>query len=163
MSGQDSASNVLGAPTASGDRQRLNAMDRALNAIDSGLRLSGQTGFKTQMIVCLSGGIDVYRLRTSLDRVSKIYPIITARLVDAPTVGGPYWQFRPQAECTLHHTQLETDLPEALFDATAQLLTEPNDLSDSDPVPRLTAPSRVLFSDERSSILDGKRRYPSEV
>jgi len=134
MSGEDSALNVVGSRTISGDRQRLNAMDRALNAIDSELRSSGQTGFQTQMIVCLSGGIDVSRLQTSLDRVSKLFPVITAHLVDAPTVGDPHWQFRPEAECTLHHTQLETDHPEALFNATAQLLTEPNDLSESDPV-----------------------------
>ncbi len=121
-----------GGPLA--ERQRLNAADRALLAVNQSLHEQGAAGFETQMFLELAGRVSVDGLRGAIARLSRQYPVIAARLVDAEEQGGPFWRFRAGAHCAVREETLASPQGEAMLDCAAQLLATPLDLQHADPL-----------------------------
>jgi hypothetical protein len=128
---QPSAAASLG-PVA--ERQRLNAADRALLAVNHALRDQGAAGFETQMFVWLDGRVSADGLRVAIARLARQYPVIAARLVEDEEQGGPFWQFRPAAHCALQEQMLDSAETQAVLDRAARLLSTPIDLDRADPI-----------------------------
>ena len=58
---------------------------------------------------------------------------MTALLVDLEEQGGPCWQFRPEARCSLRETTLGSAEPEAVLEHAAELLSAGGDLERAEP------------------------------
>lgn len=123
---------VSGGPLA--ERQRLNAADRALLAVNQSLHDQGAAGFETQMVLELAGRVQVDGLRAAIARLSRQYPVIAARLVEAEEQGGPFWRFRSGAYCAVREEDLASPQPDAVLDYASQLLATPHDLQHADPL-----------------------------
>jgi hypothetical protein len=107
-------------------RQRLNAADRAMRAVDRGVRQLGYPGFETLTLVCLAGRASPERLRDALKRFGELHPVSTARLVEDEGLGGPFWQPRPEAGLPLHEADLPAAGEEALLAHAGALLSAPS-------------------------------------
>jgi hypothetical protein len=121
-------------PPATAGRQRLNVADRVLLAVNQSLREQGGSGFETQLLVWLSGRIDASGLRAAIARVAERAPVMTSRLVESNEWGGPCWQFRPEARCSLRETSLASADPDAVLQHAAQLLSGAGDLEHTEPI-----------------------------
>jgi hypothetical protein len=110
------------------DRQALNPLDLALRCVDRSIRGMGYPGFETQMLVWLSGRVDVGRLRRSIERLSRRRPVITARLAEDNGREGAqaYWQFTHKA-ATLQEIDLPSESPDAVLAEAEELLSMSHD------------------------------------
>jgi hypothetical protein len=109
----------------------LNLVDRAMRSVDRALRWMGFPGFDTQLLLWLSGRLDVSRLRESLNRLAAVEPLIVGRLKDEP--GNSDW-LADIAPVELFETTLRTGTTEELHDFAAQQLAIPADPLDQNPI-----------------------------
>jgi hypothetical protein len=98
-------------------------------SVDRVLRGMGAPGFETQMFVELAGRADARRLREAVARLSRAYPVVTARLIEE---GRPRWQFRPGALAPLREVELTGN--DEVLEYAGQLLSTPADPAVSDPL-----------------------------
>src|SRR5262245_16165516 len=94
-------------PAAQPVVERLNVVDRAMRSVDRALRWMGFPGLDTQLLLWLSGSLDVSRLRESLNRLAAVEPLVVCRLVDDP--GGDSKWFANGAPVDLIETTLEIE------------------------------------------------------
>jgi hypothetical protein len=85
------------------------------------------------MFVWLSGRADTDGLRTALGRLSRLYPVVTSRLIETGS-GRSRWQFRRGAQCGLRETTLDSAAPSAVLDYAGRLLSTPCDPAEVDPL-----------------------------
>jgi hypothetical protein len=119
-------------PTKASGRERLNAVDRAMRAVDCSLRWMNYPGFETQLLVWLSERLDVAHLRETLNRLALVEPAIVSRLEDHPQC-VPHWHFEGQ-RAALFEATLGTDTKEAVLDYAAQHLAVPADPATNHPI-----------------------------
>jgi hypothetical protein len=117
------------------DRQALNPLDLALRCVDRSIRGMGYPGFETQMLVWLSGRVDVGRLRRSIERLSRRRPVITARLAEDDHSDGaqPFWQFTHEAS-TLQEIDLPSGGADSVLAQAEEFLSMPHDPADVAPL-----------------------------
>jgi hypothetical protein len=114
------------------DVQLLNPLDVAIRCADQSIRGMGYPGFETQMLVWLSGRLDIACLQLALERLSHRRPVITARLIeDDLRHGRPHWQFR-NSVAKVDQIELPSATMTAVLECAAKLLSEKRDL-DVDP------------------------------
>lgn len=128
--GKQGAASSSGAEAASS--RAFNAVDRAMLSVEQALRSFGSPGFETQIFVWLDGRADVDRLRIGVARLSRRYPVTTARLTEKRSVAC--WQFRPGAECPLHEADLGSAGEKDVLAFAARLLSTPEPLEQRDPI-----------------------------
>jgi long-chain acyl-CoA synthetase len=121
-------------PPRDADRQGLVPTDRAMLSVDRALRDLGYPGFETQMLLWLAGRADEEGLRAGISRLSRSYPVTASRLVEAGNQGGPCWQFRAGAECTLRVAHIGSSEPQAVLDFAGRILSTPADPTWTDPI-----------------------------
>jgi len=110
----------------------LGAVDRAMRAVDLGLRAMGYPGFETQLILWLSDRLDATRLQEALNRLANAEPAIVSRLHDEPH-GAPCW--RPSnARPALTLANLAADTIDAVYEYAAEQLSRPADPATCDPI-----------------------------
>jgi hypothetical protein len=110
----------------------LGAVDRAMRAVDVGLRAMGYPGFETQLILWLSDRIDATRLQEALNRLALVEPLVVSRLQDEPA-GVPIWRAdgkRPE----LILTTLDSETTDSVFEYAAEQLGRPADPAEYDPM-----------------------------
>src|SRR5215510_9537595 len=100
----------------------LGVNDRILLEVHRTLRGIGYPGFETQALVWLNGRVNVAGLRASLIRLGRLYPVVTARLVEPANGSGTRWQFRPDGETALQEISLGSGNAEAVLDHAGHLL-----------------------------------------
>src|SRR5262245_47403518 len=123
------------APRSAG-RQDLNPVDRVMWCVDRAIRGMGYPGFKTQMLVWLSGRVDAASLGRAIAQLSRRHPVIASRLTESDDDDDAevYWSFRPGSVCPLREATLESADREAVLDHAAKLLSAIDDPSQADPM-----------------------------
>lgn len=155
-------SQPVGAPpdVTVGDRQVLNAPDRLMAVAHQGLRAMGHAGFLCQTHVWTKGRIDMGRLADALGALSRRYPVVTSRLVNERSDGGPAWRFRPGAECALHEATLDRSDPDDVRRHAEALFARETDLDRVDPIDfhvlHLPDDRDVLIVRWCHALMDGK-------
>ena len=137
---------------------RLNAVDRAMRAVDRALRWMGYPGFDTQLLLWLSERLDVSLLRESLNRLAMVEPLIISRL-EEQRHGGPVW-LANGAQVGLIETTLSSDTEEAILDFAAEQLATPADPVGRNPIRfylihRAEAPD-VLLIQYNHTLMDNR-------
>jgi hypothetical protein len=116
------------------ERQLLNPLDVAIRCADQSIRGMGYPGFETQMLVWLSGRLDMARLQLALGRLSIRRPVITAQLIEDDLChGGPYWRFRDSV-ALVDQIELPSATEAAVLEYAAKLLSEKRDLEVGPPL-----------------------------
>jgi hypothetical protein len=105
-----------------------------LLSVDRALRRLGAPGFETQTLVWLDRRLPLVPLRAALARLARQHPLLTARLVEVPDGGRPWWRLRPDAPCGLTHAVLASAEPAAVLAHAGRLLAQPTDPTANDPV-----------------------------
>lgn len=134
----------------------LNLLDRVLLLGHRQLRRYGLPGLPIQIHVWFRGRLDLAQLQSAVDRLVERWPLLTARLVEKPTLA-----WRPTGAHTLkiRRMTLESDREEDVLSIAEQLLAEPFDLAHEDPA-RLVVQHRpggddVLTFQFSHSLMDG--------
>ena len=121
-------------PLAKSDTQFLNPIDRAIRCVNVVVRQLGYPGIETQTLAWLEGRADATTLRRAILRLSRRWPVMASRLVDADGAGRSYWQFQPGAACPLIESVLPSDDPGAVLDHAGGLLSHGRDPTTADPI-----------------------------
>jgi hypothetical protein len=117
------------------DRQPLNPLDVAMHCVDRSIRGMGYPGFQTQMLVWLTGRIDIASLRRGIVRLARRHPAITARLVEGSSADSrSYWEFRPDAEAALQEVHLPSADASEVLACAAELQSAASDPAMSEPL-----------------------------
>ena len=109
------------------DCQPFNSLDIALLTVDQTIRGMGYPGFETQMLIWLSGRIDVVHLRRAIERLARRHPALTSRFVECDDHGSfaPRWQFQPDLAASLNEIELPNGDSQGVLDCAADLLSVP--------------------------------------
>jgi hypothetical protein len=96
----------------------------------------GYSGFKTQMLIWLSGPLDAARLRQALARLSRRHPVVASRLIetDDHDDAEAFWSFCPGEICPLHEAQLASNDKDAALAYAAKLLSAIDEPTRVDPI-----------------------------
>jgi hypothetical protein len=109
---------------------RLNAADRFMLVIDRTMRALGGPGFETVTFVWLDGRADREKLLRGLAELSRVCPVVSARLRE----DLPAWDVRRGAGPALHEAELPTADRQAVLDHAAGLLADETDPARVDPM-----------------------------
>src|SRR5437867_4416531 len=116
------------------DRQFLNIVDQTTLLGRKTLCALGYPGYLCQLQIWFKGRADAAALSRAISRLSRCYPVVTARLVDEDGRANPYWRFRSGAESRLEEVTLHSNDEAALMRFAEALLATPVDLAGADPV-----------------------------
>jgi hypothetical protein len=103
-------------------------------AVDRAVRRVGGSGFETQVLVWLSGRVEVARLCNALARLREMHPVTASRLVGEGEPPGPRWQFHAGAACPLRETDLDSAGSDRVLAHAAQLLSAADDPAETGPL-----------------------------
>jgi hypothetical protein len=115
--------------------QRLNPLDAAICYAERSVREMGYPGFETQMLLWLSGRLNVARLRQSLLHLTQRRPVVTARLSGSKesSENQPCWCLQ-EAPVELIEFTLTSAEPDAVIQYAAESISKNHDLAVNAPL-----------------------------
>jgi hypothetical protein len=139
--------------------QPLSIFDQVMATLHESLRRRGYAGLLLQSHIHLAGRIDESALQTAVERLGRVYPVVTGRLAEATIRRRPCWEWSDGAACPL--TIGELDEESATVSRLAErLFATPFHLNASPPVHfhllRKSGGSDVVVVQWSHVLMDGK-------
>ena len=118
---------------AEATHQLLHRGERTTLLMDETLRRMGYAGFNLQFHVAFEGRCNATALQSAIERLSRKYPVTTARL-DRAQATRPVWRLRPGAVCEFRETTLDGPGDAPLLGHAARALATSRPLDEADPM-----------------------------